>query len=120
MAAPALNDTWYATAVAAATMSAFARVTIDTAGKLALAGDTDNAAGYLTERGATSGSPATYRTKNAPSQVGIAAEAMEVGDLVYSAASGKVADTAGTGHIIGRATSATTAADQLISFVPVD
>lgn len=121
MATPAITDSWYATAIAAATLSPFARVLIDSAGKLAVAGATDRASGYLTERGSVISEPATYRRAGAPEQIAIANAALEIGDLLYAAASGKVDDAdAGGAVVVGRATSTATAADQLVTFVPVE
>lgn len=102
-------------------MSAFARVDIDASGNLVLAGLTTRGVGYLTARGAVNGQPATYRRASAPEQIGIANAALEVGDLLYSAASGKVDDVdGGSAIVVGRATSAATAADQLVTFERVE
>lgn len=118
---PHVVDTWYDTAVAAATLPAYTRVKLDTSGQLAVAGATDRAVGYLTERGATSGQPATYRSVAAPSQIAIANAAIEVGDLLYAAADGEVDDvgTPGTTVEVGICTLAA-GAGELTMFKPTD
>lgn len=121
MAAPPVTDNWYATRVSNSTMSAHTRVNINSSGLLVVAAAADRAVGYLTERGAVAGQPATYKRAGAPEHVGIALTATAVGALLYAAAAGKVDDVdAGGAVVVGRATSATTAADQLLSFEKVE
>lgn len=99
------------TRIAAATMSPYARVKLDSNGQLALAGIADPAVGYLTERGATSGEPAPYVAVTAPECGAIAGEAFAVGAVLYAAASGKVADTASTIKVGVAGTAASTDGD---------
>lgn len=97
---PVLNmhDTYNITRVAAATMSPYARVKVDSNGELALAAAADLTAGTLTERGATANEPATYRSMMAPEIGAIASQAIAVGAVVYTDASGKVTDVSAVGN----------------------
>lgn len=119
MAALPQFDCDHITLPAAATLVGYTRVKIDTAGAVVAAGVTDRSIGYLTERGATSGAQCTVRLNGIPFNA-VAAEAIEIGDAVYAAASGKVADTDGTGPLIGYALTAATAADQVVTVLRTD
>lgn len=115
---PVLNmhDTLQITRIAAATMSPYARVKIDSNGQLALAGATELGVGFLTERGATSGQPATYRSIVAPEVGAIASQAILVGAPVYTDASGKVTDVSGVGqYTLGIAVTAAAGDGSLIT-----
>lgn len=121
MAVQNVHDQFQITRIAAATMGPYLRVKLDSNGQLALAGLNEAGIGYLTERGATSGEPAPYRSIRAPEFVGVANEAVAVGSLVYPQASGKVSDTIGTATILAGVAGTAAAADgDPILIVPVD
>lgn len=114
-------DNYMITLPAGATLGAYIRVKLNTSGQVVAAGVTDKGIGYLTERGATSGSNCTVRLNNAPSQNAVVSEAVEVGDVLWAAANGKVADTdAGSGVIVGIALTAGSADGDLITLLPTN
>lgn len=119
MASSPQFDCDHITLPAGANISAYARVKLDSSGNVVVAGVTDRAVGYLTERGGVSGANCTVRLLGKPFNA-IAAEAIEVGDAVYAAASGKVADTDGTGPLVGYALTAATGADQIVTVLRTD
>lgn len=119
MAYPALQDGPTFTLIAAATMAGGARVKIDSNGQAALAGLTENAVGFLTERGSVSGDPCTIRAAMVPAmQYGKAHSSIVVGALLYSQASGRVDDAdGGSAKVIGYALTAAGAQDDVIVIV---
>lgn len=115
MSAPTISDSIYQTFISSATLPAYTRVKVDTAGELAAAGATDEAIGFLTERGAVENEAATVRMATAPSQIARANAAMEIGDIVFAAAAGRVDDAdAGTAVVIGYCMTTVTTQDQLV------
>lgn len=120
MAVCPLNETVYDTITAGATLGAYIRVKLHTDGTVLAAGVTDKAIGYLTERGAVSGSACTVRLI-APAFAAIAAGAIEVGDVCWAAADGKVNDVdAGSGVIVGIAASAASGDGSILKLYQCD
>ena len=113
-----LTENVYKTYLAGATMGAYLRVKIDSAGAVVLAGATDMTAGYLTERGATSGAHCTVRSSQAPEQIGVANAALEIGDPLFAAANGMVDDAdAGSARLIGYAATTVTTQGDLVRII---
>ena len=105
---------------AAATLGAYTRVKLTTSGTVDVAGVTDTSIGYLTERGSVSGALCTVQLHGLPFNA-IAAGAIEVGDICWSAASGKVNDVdAGSGKIVGIAYTAAAADTNLLTLFRPD
>lgn len=122
MAFPTLQDGPYLTLKAAANLAAGARVKIDSNGDVALAGLTDAAIGYVTERGATSGEYCTVKAAVFPAMAwGKAHSAIAVGALLYGQASGRIDDAdGGSAKVVGYAASAAAAQDDVFAFYRVD
>lgn len=104
--------------VASTALDPHVRVTLDASGELVLAGATDNAIGYLTERGGEAGYAAAVRSVNAFSQVCVSQGAIAAGASVFAAGLGKVG-AAGTVKL-GVARTAASGADQLLGVFPGD
>lgn len=118
------SDSWEQTFLCGGSdLGAFLRVKV-TSGTLSLAAATEQAIGYLTARGAKANMPATVRKIGAPSQIGIAADSIVVGTVLYAAASGKVTDNGGSrpadGKLVGIAGSAAGADGDQILILPAD
>lgn len=87
-------------------LAAYARVKLNTAGAVVAAGPTDPAIGTVDERGAVNGQYCGVRLLGLPHNF-IAAGAIEVGDICWAAASGKVNDVdAGSARVAGIALTA--------------
>lgn len=108
-------DSHFMTLPAAATLAPFTRVKLTTAGAVDAAGLTDPGIGVVDERGAVSGQYCGVRLFGMPHNF-IAAGAIEVGDICWAAASGKVNDLdGGSARVVGVALSAAAAdGDQLM------
>lgn len=114
------HDSELMTLPAGATLASYIRVKIDSSGLVQAAGVTDRAIGYLTERGAVSGANCTVRLLGTPINA-VANAALEVGDVLFAAAAGRVDDTdAGTGLVVGIALTAATAQDQIVTVLQCD
>lgn len=96
---------WTATATAVA-IAAFTRVNVTAAGLIEAAAIGVLGVGITKHQFAASGT-GLVRLLNAPgTQIGVASEAIAIGDPVYSAAAGKISKTAGGGAVLmGVATS---------------
>lgn len=114
-------DSYEVTFPASADIGAFLRVKLNTSGQLVVADAVDEAIGYLTARGAKSGQTAPVRLMGAPSYIGIANEAVNIGSVVYSAAAGKVTDTQpANGKRAGVAATSTAGDNQQIRILAVE
>lgn len=114
------NETCYASIVAGATLNPYVRVKLHTDGTILAAGVTERCIGYLTERGATSGQLATVKLLG-EEVVAVAAGAIEVGDVCWAAASGKVNDVdAGSGLVVGIANTAAAADGDFLKLYQTD
>lgn len=115
------SDSWEQTFTCGGSdIGPFLRVKV-TSGTLSVAAATEQAIGYTTARGAKANLPATVRKVGAPSQIGIANEAVTVGSALYAGASGKVTDTKpADGKLVGVAGSAAGADGDQILILPVD
>lgn len=109
----------YITLVAAEALGAGARVKLDSAGKAALAAVGDPAIGFVDYRGAASGALATIAAITTPAMVHtIAHAAVEVGDLAYSQASGRLDDNDDSpSYIAGYFMDVATAQDDIVRVV---
>lgn len=120
MAVTQFYDSDCITLPAGADITARARVKLNTSGAVVVAGLTEPSIGYVDEQGAVSGKACTVRLNGKP-RVGICAGAVEVGDKLFAAASGKVDDVdGGSGIHVGTALTATTGVDQEVVFLPPD
>ena len=119
MPSPNINEHFKKTRIAGATLGAYIRVKMDTDGTLVAAAGADHGCGFLTERGATSGEPATYICNNAPEFAAVASQAISIGSAVFGDASGKVTDVSGAGlAILGTACTAAAADGDIITIEP--
>lgn len=109
----------YITLVAAEALGPGARVKLDSNGKAALAGLADAAIGYVDYRGAASGALATIAAAAYPAMVYmIAHAALDIGDQVWSQASGRVDDnTAATAFRVGYTIDAAGAQDDVVRVI---
>lgn len=105
------------------TLGQYLRVSVGTDGYLNVAGATDKDVGTTILPVLTSGVPASVRHRLTPGTCKFTvSEAVEVGDILYSAASGKVSDTDNTGsggEIVGIAIEAATADGQIIEAIRI-
>lgn len=109
---------WTATATAVA-IAAYLRVALDANGLVAAAAIGVAGVGITKQAFAASGT-GLVRLLNAPgTQIATASEAIVVGDLVYSAAGGKVSKTAAGAILLGVATSAASGDGVLFTFIRV-
>lgn len=105
---------------AGANLTARARVKLNSSGAVVVAGVTEPSIGYVDARGGVSGQACCVILNGKP-RVAIAADAIEVGDKCWAAASGKVNDAdAGSGIHVGTALTAATAADQEVVILAPD
>lgn len=96
------DDSGFKTYVAAGALAKHCRVKISAAGTVDAAGITDREIGTLTEESFAAGDRVTVKLRSAPgTHRMIAAAAVTVGALVYTAASGKTSVSASTAFIIG-------------------
>ena len=115
------NTTGYRAFTATATaIGVGVRVTLDSSGTIAAAGATDNWIGTTVSAIPASGT-GTIRLRNAPgSHMFVAAGAVDVGDMLYPAASGKVDDVAAGVFTGFQAVDAAAADGDIIEAVPCD
>lgn len=114
------HDSCHMTLTAGAALGSYIRVKLHTDGTVLAAGVTENAIGYMTERGAASGASATVRLIGMPFNA-IAAGAIEVGDKLFAAADGKVNDVdAGNGLVVGIALTAAAADTDPLTVLQTD
>lgn len=108
--------------VAEGTYGIGTRVKLNAAGKAEVAGAADRAIGYICGTGAVAETLCCVRVVSMPAmRYAIAHAAVEVGDVLYSQAAGRVDDAdAGEVHVIGVALDAATAQDDVIRILPVD
>lgn len=113
------NDTGYKAFEADGTISQWARVKLDSDGKVTVAGLTDKGIGVAT-RAAVAGDVIDVALNSKPGTIKmIAVEALDAGATVYSEASGKVQDTAqATAFQVGVAMEAATADGDIIEVMP--
>lgn len=109
----------YITLVAAEALGAGARVKLDSNGKAAIAGVGDPAIGFVTENAVASGGSARIAAITMPAMVyTLAHAAVEVGDLAYSQASGRLDDNDDSpSYIAGYFMDVATAQDQIVRVV---
>lgn len=121
MAFPTVIDGPVLSLVAAATYAAGTRVKLNASGQAEVAGLTDAAIGYLTERGSVSGQLCSVRSVRNSTNIGRAHSSMAVGALLYSAAAGRVDDAdGGSAKIVGFAGNAASAQDDHVLVYGVD
>lgn len=108
------------TFVAGATLAAYTRVKLNTSQQVVAAAATDRAIGYIDERGATSGSECCVNLIGYPFNA-VAAGAVEIGDVCWAAAAGKVNDVdAGSALVVGIAYTAAAADNDPLTLLPCD
>lgn len=114
-----LQEGPYITLVAAEALGAGCRVKLDSNGKAAIAGVGDPAIGFVDYRGAASGALATIAAITTPAIVHVLAHAaVEVGDLAYSQASGRLDDNDDSpSYIAGYFMDVATAQDDVVRIV---
>lgn len=96
------DDSGYKTFIAAGAISKYARVKISAAETVDAAGITDREIGTATNAAFAAGDRVTVKLRSAPgTHKMIAAAAVTVGALVYTAASGKASASASTAFILG-------------------
>lgn len=101
-------------------LTQFARVKLDSDGKITTAGLTDKGIGVATRATFAAGEVVNVALNTKPGTMKmIASEALAAGALVYSEASGKVQDTAqATAFAVGVAMEAATADGDIIEVMP--
>ena len=93
----------------------YARVKLDADGKVTAAGLADKEIGTALRESFAAGDVIPVRLRSAAgTHKMIAADALSIGDPVFSQASGKVGDTEATGFLIGTALEATTADNDIV------
>lgn len=110
------------TFIADEAIAQYARVKFDSDGRVTTAGLADQDIGVAMLAAAAAGDAIPVKFRNAPGTVPmIAIEALAVGALVYTEASGKIQDTAAsTAYLVGRALEAATADGDIIEVVRFD
>lgn len=109
----AINEGPNFTGLSGEALGQFLRVKRNASGDLVLCGILDTGVGVTLKAVATATRvPCRYANAQG-SQIGIASEAIAIGDIVYSAASGKVSKTSAGAVKIGRATSAAALNEQV-------
>lgn len=105
------------------TLGQYLRVSVGTDGYLNVAALNEKDVGTTILPVLTAGVPASVRHRLAPGTCKfVVSEAVEVGDILYSAANGKVADTDSTGsggEIVGICLEAATADGQIIEAIRI-
>ena len=102
-----------------AAIALHARVVFEADGKVVTAGITDKEIGTAEQEAFAAGDIITVRLRTAAGSCKmIAVEALSVGDAVYTAASGKVADTAAsTSYLVGQALTISAADGDIVEVV---
>ena len=109
------NDSGVTTFEADEAIPQFARVKLDSDGKITVAGLADKEIGTALREAFAAGEKISVKLRSAPgTHKMIAADALSVGDPVFSQASGKVGDTEATAFLIGTALEATTADGDIV------
>ncbi len=114
------NDDGYKTFECDEAIAQYARVKLDSDGKITTAGLTDKGIGVLRDESFAAGEKKAVKLNSAPGTMKmIASEAIAAGAEVYSEASGKVQDTAqATAYLVGVALEAATADGDVIEVMP--
>lgn len=114
------DDSGYKTFECDEAIAKFARVKLDSDGKITTAGLADKGIGVATRETFAAGEPVSVKLNSGPGTCKmIASEALDAGATVYSEASGKVQDTAqATAFQVGVALEAATADGDVIEVMP--
>ncbi len=114
------NDNGYRTFECDEALTQYARVKLDSDGKITTAGLTDKGIGVATRATFAAGDTVSVALDSKPGTCKmIASEALAAGATVYSEASGKVQDTAqATAYQVGVALEAATADGDVIEVMP--
>ena len=115
------TDSAFKSFVCSGAIPAFARVILNGSGKLALAGLTDKEIGTIEEASFADGDVRAVRLRTAPGTVKmIAAAAIALNGVVFTAASGQVSNTAVTAFQVGTALEAAGAAGDVIEVLRIN
>lgn len=114
-----VDDTGFKTFEASAAIAKHARVKVASTGKISEAGLADKEIGTALNEAFADGDRVAVKLRTAPgTHKMIAADAVSIGDAVFTQASGKVGDTEATAFLVGTALDAATADGDIIEVLP--